>query len=251
MRNQRGAADVSLIRREGMGRKLFGFLLVTLILVGCAAPGLAPTPTEVKIQPSPTPTQPQKIEVRLQPYSPLPAPTPTPQARPEDILSRAVNRAIADLAGRLGIPEGEIEVVSASWEEMPIQDVECGRPEEKITLPAFVMGIEVVLVAQGKTYVYRGRGEMVKLCAPEGEPESLVIRKVKEAFKDYPPEEIKVISVEEVVWPDTSLGCPEPGKFYAQVLVPGYRVILEVGGRRVEVHTDLRGRFVICTPKGQ
>jgi len=235
-----------------MRRKLFGFLLVTLILGGCAAPGLAPTPTEVKIQPSPTPTQPQKIEVRVQPYSPLSTPTPTfPQARSEDILSRAVRRAIADLAWRLGIPESEIEVVSASWEEMPIQDVECGRPEEKITLPAFVMGVEVVLMAQGKTYVYRGRGEMVKLCSPEGEPESLVLRKVKEHFKDFPPEEIKVILVERVVWPDTSLGCPEPGKFYAQVLVPGYRIILEVGGKRVEVHTDLKGRVVICSPKRQ
>ncbi len=230
-------------------RKLLGFLLAALILGGCAAPGFTPTPAEVGIQPSPTPTFPQKIEVKIQPRSPLPTPRASPWLYPEEALSRAVKRAVADLAGRLGIPESEIEVVSASWEEMPIQDVECGRPKEKITLPAFVMGIEVVLMAQGKTYVYRGRGEMVKLCTPEGEPESLVIRKVKEHFKDFPPEEVKVISVEEVVWPDTSLGCPEPGMFYAQVLVPGYRIILEVGGKRVEVHTDLKGRVVICSPK--
>ncbi len=229
-------------------RKLLGFLLVALMLGGCVAPGLTPTPTQVEIQPPSTPTFP-KIEVKVQPLSPLPTPIASPQAYPEDALSRAVKRAVADLAKRLGIPESEIEVISASWEEMPIQDVECGQPEEKITLPAFVMGIEVVLMAQGKTYVYRGRGEMVKLCAPEEEPESLIIRKVREAFKDFPPEEVKIILVERVVWPDTSLGCPEPGMFYAQVLVPGYRIILEIGGKKVEVHTDLKGRVVVCSPK--
>jgi hypothetical protein len=40
-------------------------------------------------------------------------------------------------------------------------------------------------------------------------------------------QDIKVTKVEPTTWPDASLGMPEPGKMYAQVLTPGYRIILE------------------------
>ncbi len=61
------------------------------------------------------------------------------------------------------------------------------------------------------------------------------------------PDGISLLSLEPVQWPDTSLGCPEPGMMYAQVIVPGYRVVLEVEGARYEVHTDETGqRMVSC-----
>jgi hypothetical protein len=57
---------------------------------------------------------------------------------------------------------------------------------------------------------------------------------------------ITISSVERVDWPDTALGCPQPGEFYAQVITPGYRVMVEHEGQQFEVHTDLRGRAVTC-----
>lgn len=48
--------------------------------------------------------------------------------------------------------------------------------------------------------------------------------------------EISVVSVEEVEWPDTSLGCPDPNKAYAQMVVNGYDIILEVDGREYHYH---------------
>jgi len=63
------------------------------------------------------------------------------------------------------------------------------------------------------------------------------------------PEEVTVLSSEGVEWSDTSLGCPEPGMMYAQVITPGYLVLLEAGGREYEVHTDETGRnVVLCQP---
>jgi len=60
-------------------------------------------------------------------------------------------------------------------------------------------------------------------------------------------EEITVLKVEAVEWPDTSLGCPRPGEMYAQVITPGYRIILEVRGNRYEYHSDNQGkRLVLC-----
>lgn len=65
------------------------------------------------------------------------------------------------------------------------------------------------------------------------------------------PDELRVISIEETMWRDTSLGCPEPGKAYAQVMVSGWRVIFEnAAGERYDVHTaEDPHRFVICKNK--
>ncbi|MFN3763546.1 MAG: hypothetical protein ACK4WK_10150 [Anaerolineae bacterium] len=67
--------------------------------------------------------------------------------------------------------------------------------------------------------------------------------------RGVPPEEIAVASWEPVDWPDTSLGCPEPGMMYAQVIVPGYLVVLEFRGNLYRAHTDRTGeRVVFCLP---
>ena len=53
-----------------------------------------------------------------------------------------------------------------------------------------------------------------------------------------PSSEIKVVSVEPVDWPDTSLGDPKLGELYAQVIIPGYRVMLSAEGGVYRYHTD-------------
>lgn len=56
--------------------------------------------------------------------------------------------------------------------------------------------------------------------------------------------EIAVLSFEQVVWPDSSLGAPRPGQAYLQVLTPGYRVVLAAGGQNYVYHTDMGRRVV-------
>jgi hypothetical protein len=41
-----------------------------------------------------------------------------------------------------------------------------------------------------------------------------------------PIEEINLVEFRFVTWPDASLGCPQPGMSYAQVLVDGYFIML-------------------------
>jgi hypothetical protein len=62
---------------------------------------------------------------------------------------------------------------------------------------------------------------------------------------DVDSEQVSIVSVEAVDWPDASLGCPEPGKLYAQVITPGYRIVLETGGERHEYHSDSEAKQVI------
>ncbi len=59
---------------------------------------------------------------------------------------------------------------------------------------------------------------------------------------------ISVLSAEALVWPDAALGCPLPGKVYAQGTVPGFRVRLEAGDKEYSYHTDRTGQFILCAP---
>ena len=61
-----------------------------------------------------------------------------------------------------------------------------------------------------------------------------------------PLEQIEFLSAEEVTWRDAALGCPQPGMFYAQVLSPGYRLLLKAAGVVYTYHTDLGGFAIWC-----
>lgn len=50
----------------------------------------------------------------------------------------------------------------------------------------------------------------------------------------YPEESVRVVRVEDVVWPSRALGCPAWSEGQAAEPVPGYRIIL--GHREVELH---------------
>jgi hypothetical protein len=46
---------------------------------------------------------------------------------------------------------------------------------------------------------------------------------------------VRVVSTVFREFPDGSLGCPQPGMAYGQVISPGYQVLVEAGGRRFDV----------------
>ena len=60
------------------------------------------------------------------------------------------------------------------------------------------------------------------------------------------PEALGVVGVEPVEWPDSALGCAQPGMMYMQVITPGFRVTLEQAGQRYVLHTDQGRRAVHC-----
>jgi hypothetical protein len=60
------------------------------------------------------------------------------------------------------------------------------------------------------------------------------------------PETITVVSATEQQWPDGALGCPKPGEMYTQMIVPGYRVVLQAAGEKYAYHSDQSGKFIVC-----
>ena len=63
-----------------------------------------------------------------------------------------------------------------------------------------------------------------------------------------PVSALVVASAEAVVWPDGSLGCPQPGIAYTMALVAGYRVRVRAGSELFDYHASGRGYLVLCPP---
>ena len=63
--------------------------------------------------------------------------------------------------------------------------------------------------------------------------------------------DFKIRSSEPVQWSDASLGCPEAGSAYAQVITPGHKLVFELGGSQYPVHTNADGsHLVLCNEEG-
>lgn len=52
----------------------------------------------------------------------------------------------------------------------------------------------------------------------------------------YDPEEISVVSVEQVTWPSSAIGCPHHESSYSPTPVPGYRIVLGWNDVRLRYH---------------
>lgn len=88
------------------------------------------------------------------------------------------------------------------------------------------------------------RGELVTGEVPDELLDSILAAAATETGTD--PNDVTVVAAEEVTWSDGSLGCPEPGMVYTQALVPGYRVVVDAGGRALSFHASQDGGFVLC-----
>lgn len=71
-------------------------------------------------------------------------------------------------------------------------------------------------------------------------------RKALATELDLPEADLDIAVDEAVTWPDTSIGCPEEGMSYAQVLTPGHRVILRVGYEEYAFHAAEGGLPFLC-----
>jgi hypothetical protein len=122
------------------------------------------TSGETKSPPAgPTPDRTRELATPAVP-SLMPAPL-LPGRVPPAVGVDPVERAVGDLAGRLGVEPAEIELVTVYTEDFPSGDLGCTLPKE--APPAelgLVMGQEIVLSAGGTVYFYRVSGGMMVFC---------------------------------------------------------------------------------------
>lgn len=230
------------------------------------APTSAPLPVVTATRPAPTtaPTSPAP------PAATPPAAGATGQAADAG-LARAIANAQADLVRRFGPSALGATVVQAEAVEWPDASLGCPAPG-MMYAQVVTPGYQVVLQSGGQTFAYHGdRSGNMKLCgtgtmattpqapnqggsggAPSTSNLNAEIAAAKaDLLKRVPSlkaEDIRVVSAESVTWNDGSLGCPKPGMMYTMALVPGYRIVLEAGGKTYDYHGANGRPPVLCEP---
>lgn len=63
--------------------------------------------------------------------------------------------------------------------------------------------------------------------------------------KEVPIENISVVTTVPKKWGDTSLGCPEKGRMYSQIILSGFEIILSLEGNTYTYHAG-GGNVVQC-----
>jgi len=83
--------------------------------------------------------------------------------------------------------------------------------------------------------------------ATESEPSARLVEDLKSVLSvqtGIASHDISFVSAEAVDWPDACLGLAASDELCAQVITPGYQVILGTLDRHYEVHTDRSGRNI-------
>jgi hypothetical protein len=90
-------------------------------------------------------------------------------------------------------------------------------------------------------------GESIPISAMPREVRRAVVADAARRFK-VAQNAVVLARAEKMHWSDASLGCPEPGRQYAQAIVPGFRVAAKTAEGEFLYHTDAHGRVLVCEP---
>jgi hypothetical protein len=169
-----------------------------------------------------------------------------------------VQQARTDLSERFDVALDSIKL--ESFEAVEWRDSSLGCPAPGMNyLMVVTPGYLIKLQAGDRTYEYHADENHVVYCAnpkppltgaPGNQPDAGArmadVAKADLAQKlDVSVEQIQLVTVEAVDWPDASLGCPEPGKMYAQMITPGYQITLLARGKEYTYHSNL-GDVFLC-----
>lgn len=175
-----------------------------------------------------------------------------PSAAPN--LPPAVVAARRVLSEQLGAELSTIQVISVEATQWRDGCLELAAPDEMCTM-AIVPGYRIILEAGSQQYVLHTNesGSQVRaagLPAPENvwPAATLRVRATLARELGVPQRDIRLVSVEAVEWPDACLGVYLPDEACAQVVTPGYKLILDAQGRQYQYHTDLTGDVIRALP---
>jgi hypothetical protein len=157
--------------------------------------------------------------------------------------------------------------VDIAAERVLVFEVAAGPDQEVLTRAVRAsFGFVTVWRTDHLVIAYPGQqgGTILVLSGLLGDPEQVAEQAHNEPFppavaaaiavvadeRRVPPSQIGVISFHEQEWPDGCLGLPATGDRCDGDVVLGWSILLNVGGRSVEVHTDAVGSRVRTVPTG-
>ena len=170
----------------------------------------------------------------------------------------AVRLAIETASRELNVPAADVKVRSAEAVEWRDSGLGCAR-KGTASRPQLIQGFRVTLTFDSDSaVVHVGDGRAI-VCShtlttkASSRPLALAAAKAIELARadlasrlKVAPREISVDRARPTTWPDESLGCPEPGKSYAERVVPGFTIDLTYAKTRYRYHSDMNTRVVRC-----
>lgn len=170
-----------------------------------------------------------------------------------------VELAKKDAMVRFNLSEEDIKVdavIPVEWTDTSLGYPEPGKESGKDYEIKTIKGYTIFIIAKDKTYEYHSDYSRIAPPAypvPDLEDMPMIINKsqdvpgnildlIKKDLKskyNVSEQDIIVLRITPVTWPDTSLGNPQPGMSYAQVLTPGYVIVVTDGKKTYEYHTGL------------
>jgi len=178
-------------------------------------------------------------------------------------LESLITQTTLDLVEEHGVDAAGIRLLSA--EAFVWEDAAWGCPSREAAGgdDGVTPGYRLAFSAGNRVYVYHtDRSGTFFLCddpawlAQQGRPipvEPIAKSMVELSKRDtarrlnVPEDEITLVSLLTLTWPDSSVGCPKPGSDYQDEATLGYRIVLDDGEQTVIYHTSIR-HIVFCTP---
>lgn len=193
---------------------------------------------------------------------------PSTTARTGTVPREVIADVKADASARFSQPEGEIEVESAEPTPRDSTPTPCGEGGEGFTVTLRIVdhrywmqavegeeGLAICVVDDAPVTVpddpdtvsRDGGGDVPVTIA--GMPADLLDRIIDDAAAraSVQRDSVSVDSVSDETFNDASLGCPEKGVVYIQVMTPGWVVHVEAGSAVLEYHAATSGAFVLCS----
>ena len=121
-------------------------------------------------------------------------------------------------------------------------------------IPLMALAAAICLMAGAACGGNDGEKQSPTETAPASSANELVPGEVETAARKLLADELEadagafsLESSESVQWSDASLGCPQEGMMYAQVITPGYKLVFDLAGTSLAVHTNSDGsHMVVC-----
>ncbi len=240
-------------------RNLKVVLLAFAVILAACSPRLIPLPTQAPVLLG-TPTAGISAPGTRAPGLPSSLDTPTAGAVsqpttthvPVDIPA-AQRAAIDTLSQSLGMPASAISVVSSeavTWPNGCLGVTRIGVMCTQFQVPGF----KIILSAGGKQYEVHTNQDGTSVAPSEAMqapgPAEAVAAKQLATNLGIPVREVKVDSSTPIEFPNSCLGVSQQGVMCAQVVTPGYLIVLEANGRQYEYHTNQDASFILPASLG-
>jgi hypothetical protein len=232
---------------------LYLMIILCTLLAACASPASLETPTAVPATETPNPSR--TPQATLAPTQLEPTPIPSPTHLPVDVPP-AQRAAVQALADALGIDAGQVKLVSIEAVDWPNGCLGVQRIGVMCT-QQIVPGFRIILETNGQQYEYHTNSSGSELVPAEGQqPIPISNDAVQSATRDLAaalkisPDQVSLISAAIIEWPDSCLGIQQTNIACAEMVTPGYLIVLEAQGRQYEYHTDAAGNQIIPATLG-